>query len=616
MSENKLNKISIVSGNGNESNKEFFCDSGAALLDVLNENNIFIDAPCGGKGTCGKCKVKVNGDKLSNFAPAEEKRITAKEKREGYRLACQTHVYGDVEVVIGDSADAQIQSSGREIDIDASSPLKKVFLKMEMPNIEDQRDDHKRIADALGHEQISITVECLKNIPRILRESNFEITVVHNESKIIKIEQGNTVDKHYGIAVDIGTTTVVAYLMDLNTGKQVDVVSALNAQKSYGGDVISRINYTIENEDGLQVLSDSIVEQLNDMARSLTTKANISLDNVYGIFIAGNTTMMHLLCNLPPRNIAASPFVPVTTDRMVMRASHIGLNINKYCVVGLLPSVSGYVGADIVAAVLSSDLYEGEETCLLIDIGTNGEIALGNKEGIVCCSTAAGPAFEGAQIRNGIGGITGAINTVKIVDDKLVYTTILDQKPIGICGSGIIDAMAVLVQAEIIDETGRLLDKDEIESEIGNKLMDRIVEIDGSLSFVIAHASETKSGEEIIITQKDVREVQLAKAALAAGINVLIKRSGRTVKDVDKIYLAGGFGSFIDKVSAVKIGLLPSELEDKIVVLGNAAGTGAVMSLISETHFSDCDKVKAITEYIELSTSADFQDEYVECMYF
>ena len=596
--------------------KEIGCEPGSLLVDVLNQNNISIDAPCGGEGLCGKCKIKITGDSLSMPDANECRQIGEKERKEGYRLACKVKVLGDAAVTLEENAAAHILSEGRDYSLDVSPNIFKKAVRLDAPAIHDQRDDLQRLTEALGVEKVQISLPILRRLPDLLRDSGYRVTVVCCGTKIISVEPGDTTHRHYGAAVDIGTTTVVVYLIDLNTGKQIDVVSALNAQKSFGGDVISRIRHTLQVSEGLTRLHEKIISQLNDMVQRLAEKNAIAMENIYSVFIAGNTTMMHLLTALPPKNIASAPFIPVSTQKQLWRAKELGLKINDGCMVGLFPAISGYVGGDIVAAIQSSGMSQRDALSLLIDIGTNGEIALGNKERIICCSTAAGPAFEGAHIRNGVGGIAGAINRVYVENGHLQYTTIADQQPIGICGSGLVDIVSLLIRSGIVDETGRMADQDEIKSASGKQLIHHIVEVDHMPAFMIVPGNEAKNGEPIVITQKDIREVQLAKAAIAAGIKTLIKEAGKNVEDISHIYLAGGFGSYIDQKNAVAIGLLPKQLADKIIVLGNAAGTGAVMSLVSEKCYCDCDRIKALATYVELSTSRPFQDEYINCMYF
>jgi len=611
------NQICIVTLVHNGQRKEMSCEQGSNLMEVFQRNKIYIEAPCGGKGLCGKCKVRIEEGALSKLTFEENRFLSDKEKREGYRLACCTRVMGDVVACLDDSSDtAQIVSKGIEYAVTPDPSLCKKALDIEPPSIDDQRDDLKRIEDALNIERSSVPLEILQDISLLLRDNDYKITAVYDQDNILALEPGNTVDKQYGVAVDIGTTTVVCYLVDLISGKQLDVVSRLNAQKAYGGDVISRIAYATDKTGGLVRLQKEIVSQLEEMIKYLAQRNKIDLKYIYNVVIAANTTMIHLLAGLSPEHIAAAPFTPVTTRRLTYPAYQLGMDINPACRVFVLPGISGYVGADIVAGILSIRMDEQDDLSLMIDIGTNGEIVLGNRDGIISCSTAAGPAFEGANIRNGVGGVAGAINTIRLEGGNIRYTTILDVPPIGICGSGIVDALAILLDAGIVDETGRILSVDEIESEDGKILGERLIEMEDMPAFIIAKGEETRTGEPIVITQKDVREIQLAKAAIAAGIRVLIQKMGRSMDEVKYLYLAGGFGSYIDRKNAVRIGLLPRELENRVIVVGNAAGTGALLSLLSRGMLERCDTIKLMTKYVELSTTPEFQDEYVNCMYF
>jgi len=610
-------KECVLSVAYNNRKEEVVCKKGTVLLEALTkEQTAFIDTPCGGKGLCGKCKVKAAGEGLPPLSEREQEKLTDQEIKEGYRLACLLKVEGDWSISIDAKiSQATILEDGVEFDVELLPSIRKNYLEVTKPTLEDQRDDFSRIRDALNIKGFRMPLPELYHLPAVLREKDYAITVAHNKSYIIKVEPGNTEHLNYGIAVDIGTTTVVAFLLDLNTGRKMDAVSGLNSQKSFGQDVISRINHTLQKEEGLEHLHKRIITQINGMIWDLAEKNSISIDNIYSIVLAGNTTMMHLAAGLPPANIAASPFVPVIMDRLVEPAREVGIEIAKSGCAYFLPCISGYVGADIVAAILASGMTKKDELSLLIDIGTNGEIVLGNSESLVCCSTAAGPAFEGAHIQHGVGGIAGAINTVKLDSDKLAITTIADQRPLGICGSGIVDAAALLIKAGILDETGRLLSKEDAEK--GNiSLSEKLTEVESNPALVLAGKSEAKNSEPIFLTQKDIREVQLAKASIAAGIKTLIKDSGKSIEDIQQVYLAGGFGSFIDKTNAVVIGLIPKELEHKIKVIGNAAGTGAVMASFSESCLLDTDRIAKLARYLELSSSPAFQDEYIKNMYF
>ncbi|MBT3273085.1 MAG: DUF4445 domain-containing protein [Spirochaetales bacterium] len=583
---------------------------------ITGGTDAVIEAPCGGKGKCGKCKLIVEQGPVSEITEQEKRFLSEHELERGVRLACLTLPRGDVRVRIRENSRAHIMVTGVEYDAEILPNVRKTAVTLDKPDLEDQRDDFARLKDALGGGSFHMPLKQLYQLPELIRGNDYSVTAVHDRNYIITVEPGDTTGRNYGIAVDIGTTTVVAYLVDLTTGKTVDAASGLNAQKSHGQDVISRINYTLQNENGIEQLRKRIINQINSMIWDLTEKNDIKIENIYSIALAGNTTMMHLASGLPPGRIATVPFIPVAKNRMTFLADDMGIGIPKGASVFLLPSISGYVGADIVAATLSSGLYYGEALSLLIDIGTNGEIVLGSKDGLLCCSTAAGPAFEGATIKHGVGGISGAINTVKLTDSKISYTTIGESRPIGICGSGIIDVMALLLDCGVVDETGRMLDSSELADTSACSLSSLITEDNDQPALILADGTLTENGEPVIMTQKDVREIQLAKASIAAGIMTLLKKAGKEVADIDVVYLAGGFGSFIDKINAIKIGLIPAELENKVEVIGNAAGTGAVLSLISEECLAECDRIAETAEYIELSTSADFQEEYIMNMYF
>ena len=567
-----------------------------------------LESPCGGKGKCGKCKLIVEEGNVSEVTDQEKRLLSEVELDRGVRLACLTYPKGEVRVRIRENTGAHILVTGVEYDADVLPKVRKTYIRLEEPSLTDQRDDFARLTDELDESDYRISLDELHKLPELLRSSEYRITAVHDSANIIAIEPGDTTGKNFGIAVDIGTTTVVAYLVDLTSGKTIDAVSGLSAQKPFGQDVISRINYTMENKGGTAQLRDRIVEQINSMIGELVEKNKIPIDTIYSMSLAGNTTMIHMVAGLSAKYMANAPFIPAVKRRMTFPAGELGIGIQKNANVYLLPAISAYVGADIVAAILSSGLFYGEALSLLIDIGTNGEIALGSREGLLCCSTAAGPAFEGATIRHGMGGVNGAINTVKLEKQRIGYTTIGGAPPAGICGSGIVDAVALLLECGVVDETGRMVPAEEIPEGAGCKLEPYMVEEEGELAITIA--------DDVLLIQKDVREVQLAKASIAAGIMTLLSKAGKRAEEVDVVYLAGGFGSFIDKDNAIRIGLIPEELKDKIQVIGNAAGTGAIQSLVSRECLSECDRIAAKAEYIELSTSPEFQDLYIDSMFF
>ncbi|NLJ41988.1 MAG: DUF4445 domain-containing protein, partial [Clostridiales bacterium] len=526
------------------------CYDGDILMDIFHQNNIYIESPCGGNGICGKCKVQILEGSMSAVTDQESKFLSIDEQKDGYRLACMARIQGDATIMVKDLiVGAGIMSTASEYFVDNQPRFAKKYIELDTPAVDDQRDDLKRLADALALESPAISLSLLQRLPKILRESGFKVTISYDGDTILNVENGDTSKDVYGIAIDIGTTTVVCYLMDLVTGRQLDAASALNNQRIYGADVISRTRYAMENKDSLFKLKQEITSQIHHLIVDLANRNNMSLDNIYNIVIACNTVMGHLFMGINPEHIAASPFTPAVTQRVEYSAYDLGLDINKAARVFMLPHISGYVGSDVVAGILVSGMDSNDNLSLFIDIGTNGEIVLGSAGGMVCCSTAAGPAFEGANIRFGMGGVNGAINTVLLDGDRIKYTVIGDSAPMGICGSGIVDSLAVLLDAGLVDDTGRLLDEDEIESGVGQKLAHLLTEVDGQPAFILADAKSSGTGGNIVITQKDIREIQLAKAAIAAGVRILIKRMGKEAYDIENLYLAGGFGSYIDKRS-------------------------------------------------------------------
>jgi uncharacterized 2Fe-2S/4Fe-4S cluster protein (DUF4445 family) len=605
-----------ITVNYNGTSKTVSCSENTILLNALEEEQReLVETPCGGKGICGKCKVKITAAEPPVITDADKKKLTKEELEAGYRLACVAPVTGDMEVTLPDKTDAvQILESGIDYHGETSPCVEKQYITMTEPNLDDQVDDYTRITSALEKPDIYFDLKEMAKIPELLREHDYKVTAVYNQQELLTIEGGDTKTVNYGIAVDIGTTTVVAYLIDLDRGKKIDVTSGLNKQKQFGQDVISRINHTMVEADGLHTLQTRIIDQLNELIETLISRNSIDRNNIYSMSLVGNTTMIHLALGLPPRYISTVPFIPVSTRRMIVPAGELGLNIAPAGRLYIVPALSGYIGADIISAVLASEMYNSDALSLLIDIGTNGEIVLGNKDHMTACSTAAGPAFEGATIRYGVGGINGAINSVAMSEKDLTFTTIGNKTPVGMCGSGIVDTVSTLLYLGIIDTTGRMVGPDEIPTEAGKLLADRLTTLDDKPAFIISPESE--SGGPIMLTQGDVREVQNGKAAIAAGITTLIKYLGKKVDDIDVVYLAGGFGNYIDRNHAVNTGLIPEPLENKIKVIGNAAGSGAITTLLSKHKLFECDSIVDETKYIELSSSPEFQEDYVNSMFF
>lgn len=550
-------EISIVSGG---KRTQLTAEKGDNLFETLAAGGIVFANNCGGHGVCGKCGVKIlDGSESINAPTAEEKKALGNKIDDGIRLSCMVTIGGDLTVQhIGESGSAQILVDGSG-DIGDIAPL--VQKKGSLVTAND----------------------------RVLSE-----------------EAG----KALALAVDIGTTTVVAYLLDLETGAVLGAQPALNPQRAFGADVVTRAGYTMENEDGLATLGGIIRDEINELARKLCEASDASMDDIYHVTLAGNTIMMHLAALLKVNTIAVAPYTPVYTKGFSSSPKEAGLSINKNGIVSFLPCISGYVGADTIACVMACDLDEAEELSLMIDIGTNGEMVLGNRESMITCSTAAGPAFEGGHIKCGIGGVEGAVNRVYL-DNGLHFTTIGDKKATGVCGSGLIDIIAVLVNNGLIDETG-LIDEDNCENE---ELLSHLGEMDGETVFFIAKATDGAS-QDVYITQKDVREVQLAKGAIAAGISILQKRMGVVESDIVHVYLAGGFGTYIDYDSACSVGLLPPSLRKRIKAIGNGAGTGAKMAALNASALERAERIRERIHYLELAECPEFNDEFMEKMMF
>ena len=596
-------------------NSEKICTAskGENLLKCIRENNIDFDAPCNGNGSCGKCKVKI----LENVEIGEnsKKHLSEFELNSGIRLACDTKIENNLTVKLDNKIkDMTVLINGVEHEFKINPPVKKYYIELDEATIDDQRDDLIRIKDfckkSLNIKNMDIDLEVLRKIPKILRKYDYKITITMFDNKIIDIEADDTTNSNYGLAIDIGTTTIAVYLMNLNDGSQIDVISEVNNQRNYGADVISRINYTLENEDGLDKLQSSIVTQIDNIVKKISDKNKIDINNIYDTVIVGNTTMIHFLLGVCAENIAKAPYISGFTETMEFDSKTIGFSFKSN--ISIMPGISSYVGSDITAGILSSGMLNSENYSLLLDLGTNGEMALGNKHEVITCSTAAGPAFEGANIKHGVGGILGAISKIDLSKEK-IFETIGDQKSCGICGSGVLDAVSEMIKYSLIDETGRMFDEedDDFEFEEYEYLTKNIVEINGMKQFVLA---KDKDGNIISFTQKDVREVQLAKAAINAGIQILVKEKGLEFKNLECLYLGGGFGNYMNVESSLQIGMIPIELEGKIKSIGNCAGSGAKMYLLSKEYRNLI--IGKITEssYTELSTRKDFQDYFVNGM--
>ncbi|MHB1455920.1 MAG: ASKHA domain-containing protein [Armatimonadota bacterium] len=594
-------------------------ESGESLRNIIGSSDTDLRMQCGGKGSCGKCKVIFQSG-VPEVNTADEKVLNEMELAQGYRLACQATISEDSVIFVpnGDGMkSSKVLTVGTARKVNITPVISKKHAVIPKPSVTDLRSDLTRVLDALeiNADTTEFPLTFLRMVSGVLRASDFNVTCVFADGIPIAFEPGDTTSERYGVAFDIGTTTIAGYLMELNTGNQISVASAMNPQSRVGDDVISRISYVMSDSDGLEALRSSVLNELNGILTALLDGTGISRDRVYEAVIVGNTCMTHLFMGIDPRHLAMSPYVPAVSQSLYLDAREIGLDINQYGKILVLPCIAGYVGADTVGVILASDIYESDKLTLAVDIGTNGEIVLGSKDRLVACSTAAGPAFEGAHIKHGMRAAPGAIDSVWMDDNNLYFTTVGNKPATGICGSGLLDVIIFMLKAGIIEDGGRIVDVDEIPEEFAN-LRTRLVDGERGNDFILATVDQTSIGEPIKITQRDVREVQLAKSAIAAGILTLMEELSVDTNDLDRVILAGAFGNYVRKESAIAAGMLPNVPLSKVHSVGNAAGEGAKLALISSDIRRDADKIGSHVHYIELTTNMGFQDKFADALIF
>lgn len=573
------------------------------ILDAQIKAGLVPDAPCGGKGTCGKCLVN----------------IISGNKQTGVVRACQTEIVEDLTVdLINVPKGHKLLTQGIEREITINPGLKSVDVTVKECVIGDNRSDWERLKDAIAEKIVfdksktSVRLGVVGDLYNVLQANDYKVNVIVFNDEILEIRpQAKPI---YIVAFDIGTTSVVGYLLDAKTGEEIAVASMLNPQAQFGADVIQRSNYAIEN--GTEELSKTIRNAINTLIETLCKKAKIEVTDVYNVTIVGNTCMNHLFLGITPGALVHSPYNPSLSETVHLTASHVNIKINPAGKLTFLSNIAGFVGADTVGVLLATDFSNIEQITLAIDIGTNGELVLGNKDRSITCSTAAGPAFEGAKIQCGMRGSEGAIDHVKMNGTNLEYTVIGSVKPVGICGSGLMDIIAMLLETGIVDESGRIVDEDELLTDAAKANAFRIVEVEGKKAFLIADKDETGNGEQVFLGQKDIREVQLAKGAMAAGIELMSKELGIKTSDIKQVMIAGAFGNYMDPHSACAIGLIPRELEDRIIPIGNAAGEGAKIAALSRTECEKSQEMAKHTEFLELATDPDFQDTFVDQLEF
>ncbi len=600
-------------------NKAKDLGAGTSLLAAADESGIYLEGDCAGKGTCGKCRVRITKGEAGAPTEAEKKHLSRTELDDGWALACQRPVGDNLTVEIPSLTDAhgrKTSLTGGVSQLEAEPAIQKVALTLARPSVRDQKADLERLLDAANQEQLLVSPGILAALPALLRSNRYEVTVTHDGRRVISLEPGNTRDQLFGIAFDIGTTTIVGSLINLSNAAVLAVAAVTNPQNVYGADVISRITHATRTEEGLVQLQKKVIDAANRIIGQLLEQTGTARERVYEITAVGNTTMSHLFMGIDPTYLAPAPFIPAYSRALEVEACQLGLNINPHGRVVFLPSIAGYVGSDTVGVILATNMDRRTDNCAAIDIGTNGELVLAAGGRLMACSTAAGPAFEGAEIKHGMRAAAGAIETVNYTEGSLEIKTIDTAQACGICGSGLIDAVAALLKAGLIEPNGRFVNPQENPERIPGQLLGRMRPGPAGYEFILTPAAESATGGDIVLTQGDLRELQLAKGAIYAGLMILLKEANLKFSDLDQVLLAGAFGNYIRKESALAIGLLPAILPEKIIAVGNAAGDGSRMALVSQSIRRRAYGLPAKVEHFELSTRPDFQDIFIDALSF
>ncbi|MBL7070119.1 MAG: DUF4445 domain-containing protein [Candidatus Omnitrophica bacterium] len=610
------------------------------ILSAAITAGIYINSVCGGDGVCGRCKVVLRKGKVICSSSAA---LTKDDKEKNIYLACLSTIHSDLEVEIPVSSRLNLERMvspelkglySKSEDIELVKPkdqqefsyaplAKKIYIQLRRPSTNDNLSDLERLYQGIqlspevkqstlvaGIENIQTSLSNIKQLGELLRDSEWKITVSigerNNNSEIIAIEPQNTTKRIYGFAFDIGTTTISGQLIDLDLNKVLGTRASYNKQASFGSDVITRIIYAQE-KDGLEKLHMAVIETVDEIIQDLVQEHKIDLNDLLYVVTSGNTTMIHLLLNIDPANIRREPYTPTVNFAPTIRAVEAGININPRGLIFCVPGIASYVGGDITAGVLSSGLYRQEDLGLFIDIGTNGEVVLGDREFLVSCAASAGPAFEGSGVACGMRASRGAIQKLKIGrGTKVSYSTIAGDRPRGICGSGYIDLLAEMLRCGVMDKDGKI--KNTRNSLIRDGQMGK--------EFVIVPAAESASGEDILINEADIENLKRAKAAIYAACSILVRQMNFEFSQLKKIFIAGGFGTYLDIENAIQIGLLPDLKRPKFRFIGNSAIAGARQILISLEAKKEAEEIARKMTCMELSTEPQYMDEYMAALFF
>jgi len=580
---------------------------GAKILDVARDYGIGIASLCGSKGTCGKCKVRIASGEVSPLDDKEKKALTDGEIRQGYRLACLTKVHGDIKVEIPVESivsSQRVHLAGAEKNVTADPIIEILTVNLPCPDKKDNQSDQVRLKGYLAqnHGLMNICVDLFaqRRLSALLRDSQWQAKIaLHDNEVVAAVGPGESL---LGLAVDLGTTSIAAYLTNLETGEVLSAKGLMNPQIAYGEDVIARISYAIDN-DG-KTLQNVVVGGINNIIGEMCSDAGCAPESIAEVVLVGNTAMHHLFLELPVKQLILAPYIPAVSDSIYTKARDIGLSVSSSAYIYTMPNIAGFVGADHVAMLLGAGITDAQGITIGIDIGTNTEITLSASGQLSSCSCASGPAFEGAHIKNGMRAVSGAIEKVTIAGDKVTLQTIGDQPPVGLCGSGILDAVGQMLAGGIIDKMGKM------------KSHRCIRETESGKEFVLAAADQSGTGKDITMSEKDISEIQLAKGAIASGINILLEQAGISWDSIDQFIIAGAFGTYVDVGSAISIGMLPPLPLERFSQVGNAAGVGAKLALISKAQRQMCIDIAQQVNYVELTSFPNYPKIFAKCLRF
>jgi uncharacterized 2Fe-2S/4Fe-4S cluster protein (DUF4445 family) len=576
------------------------CKEDETLLAAAQRLGILLNATCGGDGICGNCAVQVMGGETSPVHSVEAEWLGPERLATGWRLACQAGVRSDVRIHIPPESLAtnqRIQTEGRDLPVQLDPAVRRLDMRLAEPSLKDLRSDASRLEAALGLSSMDLPLSVVQRLPDDLRDHQYNLGVFLRGKTLVGISAPGT--SPLGVAVDLGTTKLAAYLVDLESGKTIASAGAMNPQIAYGEDVISRIRHAGEG-DGAAQLQSAVTGAVARLAQELCNQAGRKQDHIADIVVVGNTAMHHLFLGLPVRQLGLAPFVPAVSDTVELPAQALGLEFAPGANIHLLPNIAGFIGADHVAMLLGSGLPGMQGNCLGIDIGTNTEISLVTGGRHFACSAASGPAFEGAHIRHGMRAGSGAIEKVLIRDGKFVLQTIDGKPPVGICGSGILDLVAALYKAGMIDKRGALIARDHPLIRRGKKGMEVVL--------VPAKNAE----EEITFSRGDINEIQLAKSAIRTAIEILLQRAKVSAETLDRVVIAGAFGTYLDVESGMRIGMFPPLPREKYIQVGNAAGAGARMALLSMDQRAQAVEIARRVNYVELTNESSFSSLFAK----